>query len=494
MILQSLPFYTVGLMLLSILNLMVTATVAQPKRAGSETIGEPKRMTPDKAVEEKVKTVVVPLRQGYLALLTTPRAQITLTRVDGRGHERLAAQADDKGWCTRNIPHPGTYRIDISLEDYRPIAGTLTVLSGRPTGLEEKLTSNFGTLVLAMGEQAGSDVMIKLNDKPISAEATRIDGGKIYVSRVPVGKNEIKINKTAYDEWPGAVDVKPGDDSANTVVVSMKRATIALTVIGAPGANVFIDSIDNGKIGPNRQSRIVNLEQGEHKLEVTLDGYVTVNRTVRLTLEEREHKELVSLTPIPDDDPVDVTFDKDSQYWLPQLPSGWRIDKPGSVLVEGDSVGLVSIRSRKPGRDFNIYSDFLLKMNVTFVNGKGAAWVVRALDASNYYLFELKISGVSNDNALCFYVCQEGVCKNYAGCRSVPDYLGRKDESFQVQLKASGNKFSHTIVSKSNPRSENLGGEFVDSSFARGGIGLRGFNGSQALFREFYIEAPKATQ
>ena len=55
-------------------------------------------------------------------------------------------------------------------------------------------------------------------------------------------------------------------------------------------------------------------------------------------------------------------------------------------LIKGDQIGLLGKSGLHP---YSLYQDFKLDINVSLINGKGLAWVVRAKDANNFCLFEL---------------------------------------------------------------------------------------------------------
>jgi hypothetical protein len=88
----------------------------------------------------------------------------------------------------------------------------------------------------------------------------------------------------------------------------------------------------------------------------------------------------------------------DESPWTPSQV-GWKIqsipvpesddtpvrEKRGH-LIKGDQIGLLGKSAHNP---YSLYQDFKLNINISMVNGKGVAWVVRAKDFKNFCLFEL---------------------------------------------------------------------------------------------------------
>src|SRR5205085_5352534 len=60
-------------------------------------------------------------------------------------------------------------------------------------------------------------------------------------------------------------------------------------------------------------------------------------------------------------------------------PPVWQV-KPGNLRVQGKGLGLIK------GAD---YKDFKMDFDISFANGKGAAWAPRAQDENTLYLCQL---------------------------------------------------------------------------------------------------------
>ena len=241
-----------------------------------------------------------------------------------------------------------------------------------------------------------------------------------------------------------------------------------------------------GGIGADRALRIPDLEPGAHILKVKLAGYQTVDRPLTLSLERREVEEIVKLTSILETAEFNEGLRKKSRIGrrrgrrdgnLPAAPQR-------GLRITGEAVALVN-NTTIPNQPFNQYGDFLLLLNVKFVNGKGASWVVRAQDDENFYLFELATSqSKSREKAWNFYICRDGNCelKDSQPCMAEIE----KPESYiRISLEAKGNSFALKIPSQGD---KGIGPTFTDDTFRYGGIGLRAINGLEMFVTEFFIK------
>jgi hypothetical protein len=111
----------------------------------------------------------------------------------------------------------------------------------------------------------------------------------------------------------------------------------------------------------------------------------------------------------------------DESPWTPSQV-GWKIqsipvpesddtpvrEKRGH-LIKGDQIGLLGKSAHNP---YSLYQDFKLNINISMVNGKGVAWVVRAKDFKNFCLFELYppngADGASNIGKLVYSFYKDG--------------------------------------------------------------------------------------
>ncbi|MFN0086412.1 MAG: TIR domain-containing protein [Blastocatellia bacterium] len=169
--------------------------------------------------------------------------------------------------------------------------------------------------------------------------------------------------------------------------------------------------------------------------------------------------------------------------WTPE-DLGWNLD---SVLgkqgrrIAGDKAGLFKTATRN---QFCIYRDFTLNFTVRFMNGKGVAWIIRARDFDNYYLFELRTSGNDTGKKEFNFYIREGGRLTLVESQPVTADIDQDVYSFFITTEAIGSQFTHSI---------NVGGEsrplgiFKDERFSQGGVGFSPMNGMDVLVQHFLV-------
>jgi hypothetical protein len=462
-----------------------TTSAPGPKR--DKTVPHP--ITSNEPPQPTIEKVFVRPNEGYLALYTTPAANVGLTQVGSKRRLTTTGAAASDGLFKIPRLKPGNYRLEIKLTDHESLSETVTVTAGETTVLNRPLISRFGTVMLAIGAQATADVRVKIDGQALPAEQIKIEGEMINLFRIPVGPHSLEVNKPGYINrvWE-RVEVKPGVTPDNLVNVEMRSATVTLVVKARPQASVYVDNLTRGVIGGEGSLRITDLAPGAHTLKVMLDGYQPVDRALSLSLERREVEEIVKLDSILETAEFAEGFKPEIKNWTATWPQGWKLEAgpPPGLLVTGDVAAFVDNTSI-PNQSFNQYGDFTLLMTVKFVNGKGASWIVRAQDEKNYYLFELATSqGNSQGKAWNFYVCRDGNCALKDSQPCLAD-IEKPGSNIRISLKTEGKNFILGIPSEGD-RPSGRGPTFTDSTFPHGGIGLRTINGLQMFISEFYIQ------
>jgi hypothetical protein len=224
-----------------------------------------------------------------------------------------------------------------------------------------------------------------------------------------------------------------------------------------------------------------------------LNGTVgNIDTGIRLGDYTRAHNALARLQRLNKLDPrlpalverVETTFSPEIQdeflggvdLWT--APKSWHADR-GMLTVRGTALGV--LRGKH-------YDDFTSSFNISFLNSRGAAWILRAEDnLSRYYLFQLNGPKGTPANSFAGFKVTDGRKEAILGPIAVGADLGRKDDQFNITVKAAEDRIDHFIEMVSDPsEGPRLLGSVTDPAFAGGTFGF-GVTGDE----EFSVRAFK---
>jgi len=427
----------------------------------------------------------VPQNRGYLSLSAVAGANVTVTLIEGVNKRPASKPFIDRisedGTLTRANITPGRYMLAIDHEDFRPYRENIVIRAGAVTSINAnlKLSSLYGEITIVSNAK---DVQILLDDKQWDAEKVIVDdSGKITLLKVPVGKHYLRVTKDGFDD--GNADLEVDSGKTTPAIVTLVLSTVTLTLKSLPGSQVYLNNVEKGVVQPDGVLIIPGLLPRTYTMHISLEGFENVNRTLQLTLTNRQPVETIEMTPVAESGEVSENFTTGLTKW--SVPANWRLDKRG-LYISGDQPGL--FKGAAETRNHNTYGDFDLDFDVRFPNGRGAAWIIRAKDTDNYYLFELTTSNSAARRLFNFYLCRNGQC-NLKDSRNVVEILEKPDDSYHLKLEARGARFTHKIRVFSTPRADDPQplGTFEDNNFKFGGIGFRTVNGAEMLIQNLVI-------
>jgi len=134
---------------------------------------------------------------------------------------------------------------------------------------------------------------------------------------------------------------------------------------------------------------------------------------------------------------------------------------------------------------------FTLTFRLQF-DGKGAAWVIRAKDRSNYYLFETQWAAERQSEHAHLLYLPRRVPKEIDR-KVIPGKLA-KDDQFRVTVEARGDKFIVWLYTNSNPTptvKAIRSGIFKINPSLLAGVGFRSKDGIEMLLKFFNIRPEK---
>jgi hypothetical protein len=163
--------------------------------------------------------------------------------------------------------------------------------------------------------------------------------------------------------------------------------------------------------------------------------------------------------------------------WI--FPKTWGLDH-GGLIVRGIGLGFLKEKH---------YHDFTATFNITFLNNKGAAWIVRAeSNPSQYYMFQLTGPGGNPPCSFTGYRFLNDKRETALGPVAVGANLGIKDDQFIIEIEAAGNKMENFISLVSQPAEKpRLLGQLIDPTIPEGTFGFGTKDGEEFIVRAFKI-------
>jgi hypothetical protein len=418
------------------------------------------------------------LAAGSLVVVTDPvGARVLVYRLDRRQRPKLAAKATsgDDGRCTFAPLAPGKYRVVAQSDEHEEFAGEVSVAAGKPQSVAARLRPAFGFAVLT-GPDLDDAARITVDGRPVERAARGADGA-LRIKLAP-GTHAVRVERPGNRPFASQVTVVAGEDATAFVALERLRATIV--VRSQPGASVFVDGRARGTVPSTGRLAVEEAEPGvADDVRVELDEHepfatpVTPAAGVETLVE-------AALAPLPASGPFEETFLGGLALW--EAPASWRADASTGVLeVRGEGVGLPS-KLR--------YRDCEVVFNLRLLDARGAAWMVRARDARNGYLFHLSGPGGRSPNQLWVYVVRDGAW-DAARPASAPlpvDPPVAPGESYRIRIRVEG-EVVQTWVTPGATGVEASVGLFrdLDRTFASGVAGLTTIDGAAFQVEGFVI-------
>ena len=257
------------------------------------------------------------------------------------------------------------------------------------------------------------------------------ENGQIELRDVPVGSHRLTISHPSMGTMGTVtenVEVQPGLMARLHLIVV--RALAFLVVKSEVGAQIYVDERLRDQISESGSSGRIELRPGKHKLKVAKSGFKTSESIINLPKGTQFLPR--SLERLQFSEPFVDQLLEGLKFW--EAPASWQVER-GTLKVSGPGRGLL--------RD-KLYKDFAFSFQIRFVNGRGAAWVVRAQPDESFYLFQLVLPTQRGEPSLFnSFKIQKGREKQLQSLQ-VPENLSQKG-TFTIYVSAVGNKITHEI-------------------------------------------------
>lgn len=408
------------------------------------------------ALTRKVKPETAPATVNRNALFIM-RTNVPAANVVIKSQGAVRRQGRSENSEFRAELAPGTYEVAVTAENYLPYNERVTIQEGQPVSFVPiDLVPTTGSITLIGTFEP--DVSILVNGRKPAQAKLSVSKKQIELKDLPAGTHAVQISQPTFaTPWEEKIEVKGG--MSMPVPVAYKPAFVNLVVKSEPGTEIYINGTYKGKTTEAGKTGLIDIPPGEHTIRAVKAEY-NVSEQKRVLAAGEATVEL-KLTRVSFSPEFSDYFLEGLKFW--NAPGTWQVNR-GRMLVRGAGLGLLQDQ---------IYKDFKLEFDISLANGKGAAWVVRARDQKNYYLFQLSGPKGSAPNTFRSFICQDGQVRLLKTDRVVED-MSRPDEKFHIIVEARGPTIRHSIQLKSAPKSEGPQplSAMSDGTFSYGSVGF----------------------
>lgn len=418
----------------------------------------------DTSPPKPTKSVLVVLTNAPAANITIKPRDATVRTVTGHG--------STEGKFRAELPS-GIYDIEVSAAKYRSNRVDAFKFE-TDDAVKVELTPLGGSIQIG---PVDPDVSVLIDGhKPANFEVKREDK-LVELSEVPAGPHKLKILQANQNEWTKDIEVESG--KTKYIATEFKAAVANLIVRTEPEAEVYIDDNYGGRANEKGELKVLGLTPGQHSIRAKKNEYQAVEKSQVFGVGSAEMT--LSLARVVFSPEFMDDFRTAAAAW--NAPPTWQAS-PGKLRVQGKGIGLIKDAT---------YKDFRMEFDVSFANGKGAVWILRAQDQQSYYLFQLTGPNAATPNVFRTFVYQQGQSKLLKTLR-VPENLGIPGDKFHIIVEARGSEIKHSIQLKSNPKATQPQPFSLtpDIAFSNGGIGFGTIEGEE--FTVSFVNVTPAKQ
>lgn len=302
------------------------------------------------------------------------------------------------------------------------------------------------------------ELKILLDGVAPPANAIRVlpEKKQILITDVPAGESRVVPAHRLVDRGEGRlIRVQPGQQTECDL--ELKPAMVRLTVICEPGSKVYINGTYYAEVPATRKTGILDIPPGDVEVECVHDEFRP--KTFKGQFAPGDHEVELPQERLVFSGEFSDGFGECTRFW--SAPASWRCES-GCLKVAGEGTGLLRDR---------IYKDFRAQFILALENQKGAAWVIRARDESNGYLFQLTGPAGSPPNLLRSFIRQDGKVRLLQSDPIIDD-IGQPGATLEILVEATGETIKHFIkVSRGAGDAEPLN-VLIDKTFATGTLGI----------------------
>ncbi|MBI4854486.1 MAG: PEGA domain-containing protein [Acidobacteria bacterium] len=340
----------------------------------------------------------------------------------------------------------GKYKFRFEHPDYETDIKEISLNSGESKPLTGTLKPKFGFLLLA---NLSKEATLFLDDQVVDIKNLSWQEDGSLKLKVPLGEHELKVTLKKHQPFINQYQIK--DATPMAIRIDLKQQLTSLIVKSSPGARVYLDNEERGTITSDGKL-VVNelIPEKNYRLSVEREGYKKFEKEIFPNLETENLIE-ASLSLRPNSSEFVDNFD-DLVFW--DAPKEWEAKK-GYLRINTREVGLPKERS---------YCNANVVFGLRLLNSRGAAWVVRANDKENYYLFCINGIDGAYPNKLVTYICRKGkidLTQPATAPSPLPSQLkASQSQTYRIEILIKDNVIEHIFT-------DNQTGERVSIGFFR---------------------------
>lgn len=396
---------------------------------------------------------------GVLAVATAPAISKVIVKNE---QNTVVDKGQTKDGAYQVELRPGAYTVEVTADKYLPQAFEIEIKQGKPTVVSAQLAPAFGSVLISLGS-VGSEATILIDGQKPSSVTPKTEN-RIQIDNIPVGSHTLLITHPSIAIYESKIDVTGG---VPTFVAPVFQVALTnLLIRSEPGAEIYVDGAMVGKTLDSGELRIPDrYKPGQHTVRAEKDFFEPNEEIKSLGIGDQIVE--VKLTHIKSSPEFGDEFREGLTFW--DAPSSWQLNRR-ILTVRGPEPGLVK------GMNF---VNFTMQFDIRFTNGKGAAWIIRARDKKNFYLFQLCGPKSANPKTFRSYVYKNGQ-STMLNSTPMPEDLTRQDDIYTIRIEAKGSNIKHSIQLKSNPREGSQQfSTLIDSTFPHGTVGLGTVDGEE---------------
>ena len=403
---------------------------------------------------------------GVLFVLTEPpTAHVIIKNSQG---VVLKREPSDNGELRAELPQ-GKYSVEVTADQYIPRSEpNVLISSAEPRTVRVYLKPTTGSIVIGMGQVGLDGTTVLIDEQPPARLKVKMnlmrEENQIELAGVPEGMHTLSVANPGIAVWKrDKVQVSGGD--ILTLAPRFQMALLTLIVKSEPDTEIYLDGIKEGKTSATGELRIPDRKPGQHTIRAEKDRFEPASKTETFGIGSTVvDLRLSSIKASPE---FSDYFQAGTSFW--DAPKSWQVRTSKLFVRDAPEVGLRN----------GFYDDFKMVFDISFVNNKGAVWVIRARDKKNFYLFQLVGPGGANPKLFQSFVYQNGQAKLLSSDRVVED-LSRPNDSFTITVEAKGPTIKHSIQLKSNPAAGTQPiSTLTDNTYSYGAVGFGTLNAEE---------------